>query len=65
VIIDSNMTCFTLLMSFSSNCTSSLSSKVEGEVVGSCPTRCMCNVPIKKKRVLFHICEILMLVLNR
>jgi hypothetical protein len=50
VIIDSNMTCFTLLMSFSSNCTSSLSSKVEGEVVGSCPTRCMCNVPIKKKK---------------
>jgi len=34
-------------MSFSSNSTFSLCSKVEGEVVGSSPTGCMCNLPIK------------------
>jgi hypothetical protein len=43
-------------MSFSSNGTSSLCNKVEGEVVGSSPTECVCNLPIikmkkKKKKV--------------
>jgi hypothetical protein len=35
-------------MSFSSNSTASLCSKVKGEVMGSSPIRCMCNLPIKK-----------------
>jgi hypothetical protein len=35
-------------MGFSSNGTSSLCSKVEGEVMSSSPTECMCNLPIKK-----------------
>jgi hypothetical protein len=37
-----------LPMSFSSNGTFSLCSKVEGEVVGSCPTGCVTNQ--KKER---------------
>jgi hypothetical protein len=37
-------------MSFSSNGTSSLSNKVEGEVVGSSPTECVCNLPIMKRK---------------
>jgi hypothetical protein len=35
-------------MSFSSNGTSFLRRKMEGEVVGSSSTRCMCNLPINK-----------------
>jgi hypothetical protein len=35
-------------MNFSSNDTSSLCSKVEGEVVGSSSTGCVCNLAIKK-----------------
>jgi hypothetical protein len=42
-------------MSFSSNLTSSLSSKVEGEVVGSSPTGCMCNLAIVKKKVFLFL----------
>jgi hypothetical protein len=38
-----------LPMSFSSNGTSSLCSKVKDEVVGSSPTCCVCNLPIKKE----------------
>ncbi|XP_059433402.1 uncharacterized protein LOC132166574 [Corylus avellana] len=38
-------------MSFSSNGTSFICSKVEGEVVGSCPTGCLCNLPTKKKKI--------------
>ena len=36
-------------MSFISNDTSSLCSKVEGEVTGSSPTECVCKLPVKKK----------------
>jgi hypothetical protein len=39
----------TILMSFSSNGTSSLCSEVDGEVMGSCPPGA-CNLPIKKKK---------------
>jgi hypothetical protein len=39
-------------MSFSSNGTSSLYSKVEGESLGSCPTVCVVyNLPIKEKKL--------------
>jgi hypothetical protein len=37
-------------ISFISNGTSSICSKVEGEVVGSSPIGCVCNLPIKKKK---------------
>jgi len=37
-------------MSFSSNGTFSLCSKVKGEVMGSRPTKWMRNLPIKKKK---------------
>jgi len=37
-------------MSFSSNGTSSLCNEVEGEVLGSSPIGCVCNLPIKKKK---------------
>jgi hypothetical protein len=38
-------------MSFSSNGTLSLCSKMEGEIVGSSRTGCVSNLPIKKKWV--------------
>jgi len=41
-------------MSFSSNGTSSLCSKVEGEAVGSSPTGCISNLPITKKKLLLE-----------
>ena len=37
-----------LEVSMSSNLTSSLCSKVEGEVMASSPTGCMCNLAIKE-----------------
>lgn len=40
--------CFALQMSFSSNGTLILCSKLEGEVAGSCPTGWVCNLPEKK-----------------
>jgi hypothetical protein len=42
-------------VSFSSNGTSSLCSKVEGEVVSSSPIGCVCNLPIKKQCVIAFV----------
>jgi hypothetical protein len=44
-------------LSLSSNGTSSLRSKMKGEVVGSSLTGCVCNLPIKKKKLFQAIKE--------
>jgi hypothetical protein len=51
-------------MRFSSNGSSSLCSKVEGEVVCSSPTECMCNLPIKKEEDILGFITAIMLKLG-
>ena len=48
---------FVLPMSFSSNSTSSLCSKVKGEAMGSCRMGCECNLTIKTKNRTNQITE--------